>query len=177
MFPINSITQKTSLCTFILRNFSALPFSSWRHYRNIPSQDLPSPTRQEYPTENVFRKCFQFYETYFRKLFQFYETYFKNYFNNITAARIRKQASQDQAKNLKFYKLIHPYKRYCDNILITGCTCWRKITMKNITINQFTKRTGIKFTLNHTGKMAGMASLSTSVSCNVYCTLRSKTRN
>lgn len=46
--------------------------------------------------------------------------------------------------------------------------------MKNITINQFTKSTGIKFTLKHTGKMAGMASLSTSVSCNVYCTLRSK---
>ena len=42
------------------------------------------------------------------------------------------------------------------------------------TIKAFEKKYGIHFTLNHTGKMAGMASLSTSVVENTICAKRAK---
>ena len=38
-----------------------------------------------------------------------------------------------------------------------------------MTIKEFEKKHGIHFTLNHSGKMSGMASLSTSVTCNKNC--------
>ena len=46
---------------------------------------------------------------------------------------------------------------------------------KNIvTIRSFEKETGIHFTVNHTGKMEGMQSLSTSCVCNPACIARMK---
>lgn len=41
-------------------------------------------------------------------------------------------------------------------------------------IKDFEKKSGVHFTLNHTGKMSGMASLSTSVVENPYCAKRAK---
>lgn len=41
-----------------------------------------------------------------------------------------------------------------------------------MTIKEFEKRTGIKFTINHTGKMEGIWSLSTSCICNPFCKAR-----
>jgi hypothetical protein len=46
-----------------------------------------------------------------------------------------------------------------------------------ITIKSFEKETGIHFTLNHTGKMAGMQSLSSSCICNPACIARMKDEN
>lgn len=43
-----------------------------------------------------------------------------------------------------------------------------------ITIRSFEKETGIHFTVNHTGKMEGMQSLSTSCICNPACIARMK---
>lgn len=48
--------------------------------------------------------------------------------------------------------------------------------MAAISIKEFEKKTGIHFTLNHTGKMSGMASLSTSVAENPICKERSKVK-
>lgn len=42
------------------------------------------------------------------------------------------------------------------------------------TIKEFEKATGIKFTINHTGKMEGIWSLSTSCICNPFCKARMK---
>lgn len=53
----------------------------------------------------------------------------------------------------------------------------RKHIMKRseiVTIKSFEKDTGIHFTLNHTGKMEGMQSLSTSCICNPACLARMK---
>lgn len=41
-----------------------------------------------------------------------------------------------------------------------------------ITVKSFEKETGVHFTLNHTGKMEGMQSLSTSCICNPACLVR-----
>lgn len=46
-----------------------------------------------------------------------------------------------------------------------------------ITVKSFEKATGVHFTLNHTGKMAGMQSLSTSCICNPACIARMKDEN
>lgn len=46
--------------------------------------------------------------------------------------------------------------------------------MASNSIKEFEKRFGIHFTLNHTGKMSGMASLSTSVIQNPICAKRAK---
>lgn len=46
-----------------------------------------------------------------------------------------------------------------------------------ITIRSFEKETGIHFTINHTGKMEGMQSLSTSCVCNPVCIARMKDSN
>lgn len=46
-----------------------------------------------------------------------------------------------------------------------------------ITIKSFEKETGVHFTLNHTGKMTGMQSLSTSCICNPACIARMKDEN
>lgn len=43
-----------------------------------------------------------------------------------------------------------------------------------ITVKSFEKATGVHFTLNHTGKMEGMQSLSTSCICNPACIARMK---
>ena len=43
-----------------------------------------------------------------------------------------------------------------------------------LTITEFTKKYGVKFTVNHNDKMAGLASLSTSPLCNSLCMERSK---
>jgi len=43
-----------------------------------------------------------------------------------------------------------------------------------MTIKEFEKSTGIHFTVNHTGKMEGIPSLSTSCVCNPFCQARMK---
>ncbi|MDY4855943.1 MAG: hypothetical protein SO155_07995, partial [Candidatus Ventricola sp.] len=43
-----------------------------------------------------------------------------------------------------------------------------------INVKSFEKATGVHFTLNHTGKMEGMQSLSTSCLCNPACAARMK---
>lgn len=45
-----------------------------------------------------------------------------------------------------------------------------------LTISKFTKKYGVKFTLNHNDKMQGLASLSTSPLCNPYCKERAKNK-
>ena len=45
---------------------------------------------------------------------------------------------------------------------------------KFVTIDDFEKKYGVKFTKNHTGKMSGFASLSTSPLCNTFCQGRCK---
>lgn len=46
-----------------------------------------------------------------------------------------------------------------------------------MTIKEFEKKTGVKFTLNHTGKMEGIWSLSTSCICNPFCKARMSNPN
>lgn len=46
-----------------------------------------------------------------------------------------------------------------------------------VTMKDFTKKYGIKFCVNHTGKMQGMISLSTSVLLNTYCQTHCKVDN
>ena len=46
-----------------------------------------------------------------------------------------------------------------------------------MTIKEFEKRTGVKFTVNHTGKMEGIISISTSCLCNPFCQARMKNPN
>lgn len=47
---------------------------------------------------------------------------------------------------------------------------------KVLTINEAEKVSGVHYTLNHKGKMAGMMSLSTSCTCNTYCKKRSENK-
>ena len=46
--------------------------------------------------------------------------------------------------------------------------------IKVYTVNEFEKETGVKFTKQHTGKMAGFSSLSTASSCNGQCKKNAK---
>lgn len=55
-------------------------------------------------------------------------------------------------------------KRYISNILIKGYS-----HMTKITLNNSRKHNGLHFTTNHSGKMSGMVSISTSVTTNKRC--------